>query len=423
MTTGMNISVVGVNHKTASVGIRENIFFKPEEISVFLTLITREFLDEAVIISTCNRTEIYGKLKHGNINAEVIIDKIIDYKNAGSVLTRKQFYLLFDDEAVRHLLEVSTSIDSLIVGDIQVLNQVRDAYKIAVDHGAVGALLHKVFQTAIKTGKRVKTETHISDGVVSVSYAAVEFTEKIFDDISTKNVLLIGAGETAELAAQHLRNRGIANLYIANRTFEKAELLCRKFNGAPLKMEEIQEKLPGIDIIISSISSDGYLLNTEQIKQTMTKRFSKPLLIIDIGIPRNVNPEVGKIENVFLEDIDSLNDIAKSNYEKRIFEMPKVHSIIDEEMKELYEWNHSRILAPTLEQIKVKLDEIRLEELEKHRIQLSEEEFQKINVITKSILTKIFVTPTINLRASLKNQSEIDNNKIIPFVKRIFGVN
>ena len=256
-----------------------------------------------------------------------------------------------------------------------------------------------------------------------MSYAAVEFTEKIFDDISTKNVLLIGAGETAELAAQHLRNRGIANLFIANRTFEKAELLCRKFNGAPLKMEEIQEKLPGIDIIISSISSDGYLLNTEQIKQTMTKRFSKPLLIIDIGIPRNVNPEVGKIENVFLEDIDSLNDIAKSNYEKRIFELPKVHSIIDEEMKELYEWNHSRKLAPTLEQIKVKLNEIRLEELEKYRIQLSEEEFQKINVITKSILTKIFVTPTINLRASLKNQSDIDNNKIIPFVKRIFGVN
>src|SRR3972149_4119546 len=341
MVTEMNIFVIGVNHKTCSVAVRESIFFKTDEISIFLPVLIQEFLDEAVILSTCNRTEIYGKIKPGKSDAETIINKIIGYKNAGSALTRKHFFVLSNDEAVRHLLEVSTSIDSLIIGDIQILNQVRDAYRIAVDNGAAGTLLHKIFQTAIKTGKRVKTETGISDGAVSVSYAAVDLTERIFDDISTKNVLLIGAGETAELAAQQLRKHGIANLYIANRTFAKAETLCRQFNGAPLRMKEIPKKFPAVDILISSISSDGYILNREQIKQAMSKRLFRPLLIIDIGIPRNVDPEAGNIENVFLEDMDSLNDIAKSNYEKRIFELPKVQRIIDEEIKDLYKWQHS----------------------------------------------------------------------------------
>lgn len=423
MSTDLDIFVAGVNHKTTSVGIRESIYFKTEDISAFLPSIMEEFLDEALILSTCNRTEIYGKFKQGQNNSEAIIDKIIDYKNAGSILTHKHFYLLFNNDAVRHLLEISAGIDSMIVGDIQILNQVRDAYTIAVDNCTIGSLFNRIFQAAIKTGKRVKTETILSEGTVSVSYAAVEYADKIFDDISIKKVLLIGAGETAELAASHLKSRGIANLFVANRTFEKAEALCTQFNGVAIRMDEIQDKLTEIDIIISSVSSDTYILNPEQIKQTMNKRLFRPLLVIDIGVPRNVNPDIGKIENVFLEDMDSLNDIAKSNYEKRVLEIPKVQTIIDEEMNLLYEWFNFRIFTPTLEQIKTKFDEIRLEELKKYKNQLSEKEFHKVNLITKSIVTKIFVTPTINLRTSLNNKSEMDNNKIILFMKRVFGLN
>lgn len=422
MQLGMNIFAVGVNHKTSSVEVREKVHFKSEEIISFLPVLMQDYMDEAVIVSTCNRTEIYGTLKFENTDVDDIINTIIHYKDAGTILTKKQFYTLFDNEAVKHLLEVSSSIDSLIIGDVQVLTQVKEAYKISADNGFAGNLLHKVFQTAIRTGKRVKTETSISEGAVSVSYAAVELSEKIFDDISTKNVLIIGAGETAELAAQQLTKHGIASLSIANRTFEKAVALCGQFDGTPIRIEEISEKLPSIDILISSVSSDGYILNKEEIMQAMSKRNSRTLLIIDIGIPRNIDPDAANIENVFLENIDSLNEIAKGNYSKRMSELPKIQKIIEEEIKTLFLWYHARTLTPVFEQVKMKYDEIRVEEIERYKTQFSKEEFQLVNTITKSIVAKIFKTSSVNLRESLNEQSEIENSKIIPFVKRILGV-
>ncbi len=418
----MDLVLVGLNHKTAGVEVREKLYYTLDEVEKVLPEIVQLFLKEGVLLSTCNRTELYGVLKDENVRCEEIIDFLISGKNAGGIVKHSHFYIMRSYDAVRHLLEVASGIDSMLIGDVQILGQVKDAYEVAVKCGVVGTLLHEIFHTAFRTGKRAKSETAISDGAVSVSYAAVELAEKIFADISKKKGMLIGAGETAELTAKHLVSRGINELYIANRTIERAEKLAKEFNGKVVKLDEIQDKLVEVDIVISSVAVNDYILNFPQVKSAMAKRGNKPILIIDIGVPRNVEPKVKEIENVFLEDIDSLEAIAKANYERRLNEIPKVQKIIDEELKNLIKWYDAHQVAPTIKLLRERFEQIRQAEVEKYRNKFSPEDFQKVDALTKTLVNKLLHTPTVSIRESSNGKPDSERIKFIQFVRELFGL-
>ncbi|CUS87919.1 glutamyl-tRNA reductase [Candidatus Kryptobacter tengchongensis] len=418
----MDLLLVGLNHKTASLEIREKLYYTLDETEKVLPEIVQLFLKEGVLLSTCNRTELYGVLKGDEIKPEQLIDFLILKKGAGGVVNQSHFYILRSYDAVRHLLEVASGIDSMLVGDVQILGQVKDAYEVAVKCGVVGTLLHEVFHTAFRTGKRAKSETSISEGAVSVSYAAVELAEKIFADLSKKKGMLIGAGETAELTAKHLISHGVSELYIANRTIERAQKLAEQFNGKVIRLEEITSKLVEVDVVISSVTVSGYILTLSQVKSAMSRRGNKPILIIDIGVPRNVEPAVKDIENVFLEDIDSLESIAKANYERRLNEIPKVQRIIDEELKNFIKWYEAHQVAPTIKLLRERFEQIRQLELEKYRNKFSPEDFQKVDALTKSLVNKLLHNPTVSIRESSNGKPESERIKFIQFVRELFGL-
>lgn len=418
----MDLLLVGISHKTASVEIREKIYYTLDEVENVLPEIVQMFLKEGVLLSTCNRTELYGVLKGEDVNPDDLINFLIARKGASEFANLSHFYIMRSFDAVRHLLEVASGVDSMLIGDVQILGQVKDAYEVAVKCGVVGTLLHEVFHTAFRTGKRAKSETSISEGAVSVSYAAVELAEKIFADLSKKKGMLIGAGETAELTAKHLVSRGISELYIANRTIERAEKLAEQFNGKVIRLDEIPDKLAGVDIVISSVAVNDYILDFNQVKNAMSKRANKPLLIIDIGVPRNVEPKVREIENVFLEDIDSLESIAKANYERRLSEIPKVQRIIDEELKNFIKWYEAHQVAPTIKLLRDRFEEIRRLEIEKYRNKFSPQDFEKVDILTKSLVNKLLHIPTVNIRESSNGKPESERIKFIQFVRELFGL-
>lgn len=418
----MDLLLVGINHKTASVEIREKIYYTLDEVESVLPEIVQMFLKEGVLLSTCNRTELYGVPKSWDIKPEDLISFLILKKGASGFANLSHFYVMRSCDALRHLLEVASGIDSMLIGDVQILGQVKDAYEVAVKCGVVGALLHAIFHTAFRTGKRAKSETSISEGAVSVSYAAVELVEKIFADLSKKKGMLIGAGETAELTAKHLVSRGIGELYIANRTIERAEKLAEQFKGKVIRLDEIPEKLPEVDILISSVTVSDYILDFNQVKSVMSKRANKPLLIIDIGVPRNVEPKVREIENVFLEDIDSLESIAKVNYERRLDEIPKVQRIIDEEMKNFIKWYEAHQVGPTIKLLRDRFEEIRKLEVEKYKNKFTPQDFEKVDILTKSLINKLLHTPTVNIRNSSNGKPDSERIKFIQFVRELFGL-
>ncbi|MBM4166191.1 MAG: glutamyl-tRNA reductase [Ignavibacteria bacterium] len=413
--------LIGLNHKTASVEIREKLYYTLDEARPILPELVHQYLKEGVLLSTCNRTELVGVVETENEKPENIINYLIEHKSAQDTISNNHFYTQHSFEAVRHIFEVAAGIDSLLVGEDQILKQVKEAYELAVEKETAGTLMHHMFHSALRVGKRARTETKISDGAVSISYAAVELSEKIFADLSKKKALLIGAGETAELSAKNLFARGVTDITIANRTLEKAEKLASEFKGKAIPLEAITEKLRDVDIVISSINTPDFILTSQQIKKAMTLRSSKPLLIIDIGVPRNIEPSVREIENVFLDDMDSLELISHTNRERRIAEIPKVQKIIEEELRDFIQWYQSLDITPTIKMLRDRFEEIRTSEIEKNRNKLSSSELEKVDMVTKSIINKILHTPTVSMK-EINGQTNFDTRTMNMFVKHLFGL-
>ena len=323
-------------------------------------------------------------------------------------------------EAIRHIFSVACGIDSLMVGDIQILGQVKEAYNIGVELGTVGTIMHHVSQMALKAGKRAKSETKISEGAISVSYAAVELAEKIFGNLRGKTAMLIGAGETAELAAKDLKPKEIEKLYIANRTVERAQNLVKEIGiGEAIPLDAITQKLPQADIVISSVGGSEYVLTREMVASSMKGREDNPLLVIDIGVPRNVDPAVKKITNVFLNDIDSLNLIVEKNMEMRRSEIPVVRRIVDEELNDFIKWYNSLEVGPTIKQLRDKVEQMRVEEIKRHKNKMSGSESEIVDEITRSLVNKILHEPLTNLKNSENGVSLVDRVKLI---KTLFGL-
>lgn len=402
---------VGVNHKTAPIDIRERLTLSAAEAKALLTDLKESGIaSEAFVMSTCNRTELFIVPALQEADADYFKDYLINYKLARREIEKTHFFSLFACGAAKHLFEVAASADSQLLGDAQILGQVKDAYRLAAEAGATGTVLNHLCHTAFSVGKRVRTETELSDGAVTVSYAAVELARKIFSDLASKHILIVGAGETAELAAIHLLEKGARKISITNRTALRAQSLLdmlasehgadTAFTAHMLPFESFRSHLAEFDIIITAVAETGILISAAELEAAMRVRHSKQLLVLDIGLPRNVDAAAASLYNVFLKDIDDLNIIVGKNLEKRRAELPKVQSIIAEELIRFEQWHQSLQVVPTIRRLQEKFALIKQEELARLRGKITEAEFKLLEKLADRLINKILHEPMQQLKSS-----------------------
>src|ERR1035437_2259988 len=419
----MNILAVSINHHTAPVDLREALHLSDDEIRELIHHAREELFSEGLIISTCNRTEIYGIPKDQKLDLVDIQNFIFRHKNNTNVKP-DNFQTFASSDAIKHLFKVISGIDSLLIGDNQIYHQVKESFQTSEEMQFAGVLMKRIFDAATKTGKRAISETEISEGAVTVSYAAVQLIEKIFSNISRKTALVIGAGESGELAAKHLKDRGIGKLVITNRTLEKAEKIARALDAESFPLSTLKEKLHEFDIILSATSSENLILTKEEIKNSMKKRNYSSMVIMDIAIPRDIDPAAREIDYVFYHDIDSLNIIVEQNLSKRKFEIPRVEKIINEEVDAFISWYNSLEVAPTIKDLRDYFEGIRTEEVGKNKNRFSSEDQEKVEIITKRIINKILHQPTVELKKINELGTSPEETAIkVSVLRDIFGIN
>jgi glutamyl-tRNA reductase len=418
----MNLICIGINHRTAPIEIREKMWFSNDEVRTFLPSMKEKHAKECVLLSTCNRTELYY-IPRENVEtgSNEIVGFLSGFKVKDNSVSDGHFYIINALNAVKHLFKVTAAVDSMVLGDVQILNQVKEAYTMAFERSTTGIILNRLFNNALHLGKRVRTETEIGEGAISISYAAAELASKIFEDLSKRTALLIGAGETGELTAKHLSGKNLGKLLIANRTKERAETLASQLGGISVNFDSLLETIKDVDIVISSVNTSDYLIKAKDLQKTVRTRGSRPLFIIDIGVPRNIDPGANSIDNVFLHDIDGLNHIIDRNLANREAQVPKVHQIVLEELEAFNQWYKSLEVAPTIEQLREQFETIRHEEVEKYRNKFSPEKQEELEILTRRIVNKILHTPMVNLRSEALTEEDQIQHKI-HILRYLFGL-
>ena len=418
----MNLIAISINHRTAPIELREALNLSEDEVRILIDKAKACILKEGLILSTCNRTEIYGIPADSSLNTPHLQKFIIENKNTVKT-TEENFQSFISRDSLEHLFRVATGIDSLLIGDNQVYKQVKDAFRVSEEMQFAGFLMKRVFDSALKAGKRAITETAISEGAVTVAYAAVQLIEKIFSSLNKKSALVIGTGETGEIAAKHLSDRGIEKLTLTNRTLDKAEKLALNLNASVLPFDQFKNSLHNFDIIISATSSENILISKEDVKAAMKKRDFASMVLMDIAVPRDIDPASKQIDYVFYHDIDSLNIIVEQNLTKRKAEIPKVQKIIDEELDLFFEWYNSLQSAPTIKTLRDHFEAIRTEEVEKNINKFSSEDREKLEIVTKRIVNKILHHPTIELRKVNESGTGAEDAATkIGIIRSLFGI-
>jgi glutamyl-tRNA reductase len=420
----MNLFTIGISHHTASVEVREKMWLSGEEARAALAQMKDRFFTECVLVSTCNRTEVYGLLPRDRTLDDRELKKfLIGFKKASPDVQPDHFVSLSAGNAVHQLFRVASGIDSMVIGDIQILNQVKEAFALARDVGALGPVTDRLMQVALRVGKRVRTETSICEGAVSVSYAAVELASKIFSDLATKAVLLVGAGETGELTMKHLVGKGIGSVRIANRTREKAEALAASLGGSVAEFDDLAGAARMVDIVVTSVASPAHILRAEDLQKVMRQRANLPLIIIDIGVPRNVDPAARRIDNVFLYDIDSLQTIVDRNLERRKAEIPQVNAVIREEMVEFFNWQNSLQVGPAIRELREAFEAVRSQEVERNLHRFRKEDREALDLVTRQLVNKLLHTPMTVLRESAEaGNGQSETTRRVQILRELFGI-
>ncbi|WP_297058077.1 glutamyl-tRNA reductase [Thermosulfurimonas sp.] len=414
--------LVGLNHRTAPVEVRER--FALEKKGTHPLDILRQELpqaSEAYFLSTCNRVEFLLVTEE----VEETLAGLKDLLARETGLPRSQFephlYVLRDREAVRHLFRVAAGLDSMVLGEPQILGQVKEAYREAARRRTTGPILNRLLHRTFSVAKRVRTETGIGSYAVSVSYAAVELAKKIFGSLRGKKALLVGAGEMAELAAQHLLSAGVEKMLVANRTFSRAVELAERFRGEAYSLEELPECLLEADIVISSTGAPGYVITRETVKPLLRKRRLRPLFFIDIAVPRDIEPAVNELENVYVFDIDDLKQVVEENLGRRRKEARRADRIIEEEVLKFERWLRELEVYPTIKALREKAEEIRRRELARTlpRLRnLSPEDKEALEVMTEAIVNKILHAPILYLKMGYHRMGR----EAITTVRRVFDL-
>jgi glutamyl-tRNA reductase len=412
----MVIFSTGFNYKTAPVEIREKLAITENNYGLILEKLNSiEDIYEICVISTCNRVELYGV---SNDNVEKLKEEILRILSQYSTVpvnTLKDYLFFYTNkEAIRHIFRVSSSLDSMVIGEPQIVCQFKDSFTKAKEYKAVRHILTRLFDKALNVSKKIRTSTGISRRAVSISYAAVLLAKKIFGDLKDKNVLIIGAGEMAELAAKHLHSLNVKHIFVSNRTFEKAVELADKFSGSAIRFEKIQEFLPEADIIIVSTGAKEPILKKEDVKRAIKSR-KDPLFIIDISVPRNVEESVNELEGVYLYNIDDLKQVVNSNLEERKIEAQRAEFIIDEEVEKFVKWLNTLKVSPIISSVRDYADKLRQQQLEKLFKQmpyLNEKERETIDLAMRSLINKLLHRPTMYIKDKAAKEGNTEVVKI-----------
>ena len=417
----VNLILVGVNHKTTPVEIREKLAFTKGKIEESVDRLF-DFPDiiEHTILSTCNRVEIYARANCQDSAIKAIKQFICDFHEVSPVELEDHFYSYRNEEAVEHLFRVSSSLDSMILGEAQILGQVKDAYSLAKDLRSTGLVLNQLFEKAFSIAKKVREETGIAERSVSISSAAVELAQKIFDDLENRTVMLVGTGEMAELAAKHLISYGVKTVYVTSRTYDRAANLARTLNGSALDFEAFKNELHRADIVITSTSASNFIIKKEMVEKAIHERKNKPIFFIDIAVPRDIEPDINDLENIYLYDIDDLHIVVSANMKEREKEADNAMNFISQEVTKFNNWVGTLDAVPTIVEIRKKAENIRMQEIEKtlKKISyLSEDDKKLLRQMSSSIVSKILHKPTIKLKQ--KTQSE-DGHLYLKAIRHLF---
>ena len=400
----MHLTLVGLSHKTAPVEIREKLDLpahrQPDALSA---LTSSDEVAEVVVLSTCNRTEVYAVTATQDGGVDAVIEALCGFHELDRAEIAPYLYMSHGEDAVRHLFRVVSSLDSMMVGEAQILGQAKEAYDHAFEHGSAGRVFNRLFRQSFEVGKRVRTETAIGESAVSISYAAVELARKVFDTLEGRTILILGAGKMSELTAKHLVSKGVHKVLVANRTYERAVELAERFEGEPIRYHDLFLRMREVDIVISSTGAPHHVVTRSDVAEVAKHRHGRPLFLIDIAVPRDIEPQANEVRDVFLYDIDDLNGVVESNLGERMREARRAEVIIEEEIATFEHWLQSMEVVPTIAEVRARAEVIRAEELQRalRRLEgLSEKELATVEALTQSIINKLLHEPTARLKAA-----------------------
>ncbi|PLX92997.1 MAG: glutamyl-tRNA reductase [Desulfuromonas sp.] len=419
----MDIIVVGLSHKTAAVEIRERVAFSPTAMERPLhEFVGLSAIAEGIIVSTCNRVELYATSRDPEAAVAQMRRFLTSFHGLEADALDENLYDYRGEEAIRHVFRVASSLDSMVIGEPQILGQIKTSYGYAAEYKTAGLILNRFLHKAFSVAKRVRTETSIASNAVSVSFAAVELARKIFSTLDGKTVLIIGAGEMCELAARHFVNNGVTSVMVTNRTFERAEKLATDFQGRALTFDDFPDHLAQVDIILTSTGAPTFILEKKKMEEVIRLRKNKPMLIIDIAVPRDIDPKVNDIDNIYLYDVDDLQGVVQANLKERHKEAKKAEGIIEQEIGQFHRWLTSLEVVPTIVSLRQRMEEIRKGELDKSFSNLKDltpKQRKSIEALTSAIINKVLHTPTTVLK---KSQNDEGGDNYVDAVRVLFDL-
>ena len=419
----MNVTLVGISHRTAPIEIRERMNIQESRLAAALSnLVSREGIREGLILSTCNRVDLAASAEEGAEVKTLLRGFLSDYHRYDVGAYDRYLYWLNGREVVRHLFRVAASLDSMVLGEPQILGQLKQAYRAAREAGALGGTLHEITEQALAVGRRVRRETALGTTAVSVSYAAVELAKKIFGSLEGKTIFILGAGKMSELAARHLVSSGSSSILVANRTVSRAEELARVFGGTAVPFEGLFEHLGRADIVISSTGSPEPLITRDRAARLLAGRKGRPMFFVDIAVPRDIDPAVNELDNAFVYDIDDLEQVVAANRKQREREAGWAEEIVAEEVQRMMRRLASKELAPTIVALEQRLERIRSAEIDRFRGKLgalNTEQCEAVEALTRGILNKILHGPITELKSGADGPEQ---SAMAQLIKRIFGV-
>ncbi len=417
----MTFLITGVNHKTAPVEVRERLAFDAHGLNSALeALRSRAGVHESMILSTCNRVEIAVTAENGADPAPAVDRFLSDARQMQLEHIAPHLYHYRDEEAIHHLFRVAASLDSMVVGEPQILGQLKQAYAAAKAQGTVSSFLDTVLTRAFSVAKRVRSETGIGESAVSVSYAAVELAREIFGSLSDKKVMIVGAGKMSELAARHLHRSGATRIYVTNRTHERAREMAELFHGEIVQYDKFLSTLPEMDIVITSSGAPFYIIQKAQMRRVIEARKNRPMFLIDIAVPRNVEPSVNEIDNVFLYDIDDLQRVVAENVGERKKRAEHAERIIEEEVERMLTRLRAREVTPTIVGLQEQLEQLRQAETARVRTKmgpLSPQQEEALESLTRGLINKIAHGPIAELR---RHAGRADGADVIDIIRKVF---
>jgi glutamyl-tRNA reductase len=396
-----DIVLIGINHKTAPVELRECLAFSKDEAATAIDALRQlPSVCESLLVSTCNRVELLLVTEDKRASVEAAKTFISEHHKIPRAQFEGALYLHENEQAARHLFRVAASLDSMIVGEPQILGQIKEAYRQAAAAKTTGVILNRLLHRTFFVAKRIRTETGIGDRAVSISFAAVEMARKIFGALNGKRVLLIGAGEMAELAVEHLLRHPVAEIFVANRTFENGLALAGRFRGQAIRFEEIPEHLKKVDIIISSTGAPGVVITRDDVRHVARARRNRPLFFIDIAVPRDIDPGINRLDNAYVYDIDDLKGVIEENIEDRQKEALKGERIIDEAVVRFREWQEGLDVVPTIVSLRQKLETMAEAEIRRtlHGSGLPPDSDQALSRMMAAFINKVLHEPTVFLK-------------------------